>query len=214
MDGTENYKETCQPTPTNQHTDWKRKGTIEIERIYIWRTSLMRCSPLSYFRWQSAAAAASCSELKVTFSYLFFSSLPFHFNVSKSTLSEKKCAFPAAKRRGKQLFLPDAIRWMECKYVNHLEFIAFECSSNTTADTSLIYDIPLIMRAVEIISQAASSFQAATLSLPSVHSMQPASPKPTRARAREHTIIRHEHPHRNINIHTRRLNNTHGNTAK
>lgn len=147
----------------------------------------MRCSPLSYFRWQSAAAAASCSELKVTFSlFFFFFYPPFHFNVSKSTLSEK-CAFPAAKRRGKQLFLPDAARRMECKYVNHLEFIAFECSSNTTADTSLIYDIPLIMRAVEIISQAASSFQAATLSLPSVHSMQPASPEHARARAHTHT---------------------------
>lgn len=78
--GTENYKETCQLTPTKQHTDWKRKGTIEIERFYIWRTSLMRCSPLSYFRWQSAAAAAaSCSELKVTFSFLFFHPPPLPF---------------------------------------------------------------------------------------------------------------------------------------
>lgn len=58
---------------------------------------------------------------------------------------------------------------LECKYVNHPEFITFECSSNATADTSLIYDIPLIMRAVEIISQAAYSLQAATLSVPSVH---------------------------------------------
>lgn len=55
---------------------------------------------------------------------------------------------------------------LECKYVNHPEFITFECSSNATADTSLIYDIPLIMRAVEIISQAAYSLQAATLSVP------------------------------------------------
>lgn len=58
---------------------------------------------------------------------------------------------------------------MECKYVNHPEFITFECSSNATADTSLIYDIPLIMRAVEIISQAAFSLLAATLSVPPVH---------------------------------------------
>lgn len=127
-------------TPSKQYTDWNRNWPIESEKIHIWRTSLMRRSPLSYFQWQRVRQQLLV-RVKSHFS-LFFP-------VSKSTLSEQ-CAFPAAKRRGKQLLLPDAACWMECKYVNHLEFIAFECSSNATADTSLIYDIPLITRAVEI----------------------------------------------------------------
>lgn len=156
----------------------------------------MRCSLPSYFQWQSTQQQL---HVQVKSHFSFFC----HFNVSKSTLSEQ-CAFPAAKRRGKQLFLPDAARWMECKYVNHPEFITFECSSNATADTSLIYDIPLIMRAVEIISQAASSFQAATLSVPSVHSTC------------THTNTLSHPPHTPTQKHkyTYTLSNTQGITAK
>lgn len=135
----------CQMTPSKQYTDWNRNRPIESEKIHIWRTSLMRCSPLSYFQWR-------CTRQQLLVRVKSHFSLfppPRYLNVSKSTLSEQ-CAFPAAKRRGKQLLLPDAACWMECKYVNHLEFIAFECSSNAMADTSLIYDIPLITRAVEI----------------------------------------------------------------
>lgn len=153
----------------------------------------MHCSPPSYFQWQSTQQQLHV-QVKSHFSFFFL----YNFNVSKSTLSEQ-CAFPAAKRRGKQLFLPDAACWMECKYVNHPEFITFECSSNATADTSLIYDIPLIMRAVEIISQAASSFQAATISVPSVHSTR------TDAHTQTDSVNHCAHPHRNINIHTHTL---------
>lgn len=160
----------------------------------------MCCSLPSYFQWQSTQQQL---HVQVKSHFSFFC----HFNVSKSTLSEQ-CAFPAAKRRGKQLFLPDAARWMECKYVNHPEFITFECSSNATADTSLIYDIPLIMRAVEIISQAASSFQAATLSVPSVHSTCTHTP------AHKHTLSHPPGTPTQKHKYTYTLNNTQGITAK
>lgn len=124
-------------------------------------------SPSSYFQWRRLAAASCSTKKWLSFFFLFFFSAAISTYLKAPWVSNEHFLLP--KRRGKQLFPPDAACWMECKYVNHPEFITFECSSNATADTSLIYDIPLIMRAVEIISQAASSLRAATLSVPLVH---------------------------------------------
>lgn len=151
----------------------------------------MHCSPPSYFQWQSTQQQLHV-QVKSHFSFFFYTismclKAPWvsnvHFLLPKDV--ENSCSCPT---------LP--AEWNANKYVNHPEFITFECSSNATADTSLIYDIPLIMRAVEIISQAASSFQAATISVPSVHSTR------TDAHTQTDSVIHCAHPHRNINIHT------------